>query len=137
MNRNKIAIIATAVIIVAVGIGVAIMMSSSSQPATYELKDGNLVIGGMFGTSVPLADITSLELTDSAPDIKTRTNGASLGSMHKGEYLLSDDSKARLYIDAKTPPFIRFIQNETVFYINLDSAETTQSFFAELEAAVG
>jgi hypothetical protein len=135
--KNKFAIFAGAVIVVAVAVFVGIMMSSSSQPTACALKDGNLVIDGMFGTSVPLTDISSLELTDTTPDIQTRTNGSSLGGVHKGEYLLTDGSKARLYIDENNSPFILFLQGDTVFYINLDSAEATQSFFSELQAAIG
>ena len=134
--RNKIAIIATVVIIVVVAILVGTMLITDSKPAAFEIKDGNLVITCAFGASVPLSEITSLELTDTAPDIKTKTNGAGIGSMQKGEYLLADGSKARLYVDTSASDFIRFVQGDTVFYINSDSAEATQSLFAELEAAV-
>ncbi len=134
---KKASLIIAAVIIIVVAVVVGVMMLGDSKASTYEIKDGNLVITGSFGTSVPLSEITSLALTDTAPDIKTKTNGAGLGSMYKGEFLLTDGSKARLYIDAKQPPFIRFVQGDTVFYLNSDSAEATQSFYAELEAAVG
>lgn len=134
---KKVSLIIAAVIIVIVAVVVGVMMLGDSKASTYEIKDGNLVITSSFGTSVPLADITLLELTDTAPDIKTKTNGSGIGSMYKGEFLLTDGSAARLYIDAKMPPFIRFVQGDTVFYLNSDSAEATQSLFAELEAAVG
>ncbi len=135
MSR-KVSLIITAIIVVVVAVVVGTMMTADSKAATFELKDGNLVITCSFGTSVPINEISSLELTDTAPDIKTRTNGAGIGSMQKGEYLLADGSKARLYVDTSASLFIRFVHSDTVFYINSDSAEATQSLFAELEAAV-
>jgi hypothetical protein len=134
--RNKWAVIAAGVIIVAVAIVVVIMMSTDSKPASYEIKDGELVITCSFGVSVPLEEITSLELTQDAPQVASKTNGAGIGSMQKGEYLLQDGSKARLYIDDEMPPFICFMQGDTVFYLNSDSPEATQALFDELAAAV-
>jgi len=135
--KNKWAIIAAGLIIVAVAVLVIMMMSKDSKPAAYEIKDDELVITCSFGVSVPLDQITSLELTEDAPQIATKTNGAGIGSMHKGEYQLQDGSKARLYIDDEMPPFIRFIQGDTVFYLNSDSQEATQALFDTLSDAVG
>jgi hypothetical protein len=135
--KNKWAFIAAGLIIVAVAVVLIIMMSGDSKPAAYEIKDGELVITCSFGVSVPLNEITSLELTEDAPQIATKTNGAGIGSMQKGEYKLQDGSKARLYIDDEMPPFIRFVQGDTIFYLNSDSPEATQTLFDELSAAVG
>ncbi len=134
--NNKIAIIITSVIVIAVVIVVAVMMSTDSNPAAFDIKDGSLVITCSFGTTVPLSEISSLEFTDTAPDIKTKTNGAGIGSMQKGEYLLADGSKARLYIDTSASAFVRFVQGDTVFYLSADSAEATKELFAQLDAAV-
>ncbi len=135
--KNKWAIIVAGLIIVAVAVVIVMMMSTDSKPAVYEIKDEELIITCSFGVSVPLEDITSLELTKDGPQIATKTNGAGIGSMQKGEYLLTDGSKARLYIDDEMPPFIRFMQGDTVFYLNSDSKEATQALFDELQAAIG
>ncbi len=134
--KNKFAIILGSIIVVVVTIVVIVMMNGSSKPAVYEIKGGELVITGSFGVSVPLDDIASLELTQAAPDIATRTNGAGIGSMYKGEFKLADGRKARLYIDDEISPFIRFIQGDTVFYLNSGSPESTQALFEEIQAAL-
>lgn len=135
--KNKWVIIAAGLIIVAVAVVIVMMMGTDSKPAVYEINNEELIITCSFGVSVPLEDITSLELTQDAPQIATKTNGAGIGSMQKGEYQLQDGSKARLYIDDEMPPFIRFMQGDTVFYLNSDSPEATQALFDELHAAIG
>lgn len=135
--KSKWAIAVTIIIAVAVIATVALMMNRDSQPAEFSLRDGQLVISCSFGVSVPLEEIAGLELTETVPEIDTRTNGASVGCVHKGEYKLAGGNPARLYIDASVPPFIRFTQGDTVFYISAGNAEATRALYADLLAAAG
>ena len=134
---KKWAIAATIIIAIAVIVTIALMMNRDSQSAEYRIEDSQLVISCSFGVSVPLDEIEGLTLTEAAPEIETKTNGAGIGSMHKGEYRLTDDNPARLYIDTSTPPFIRFTQGDTVFYLNAESPEATQALYDEILAALG
>jgi hypothetical protein len=128
----KLKIFIGAAIVVAAAAAVFIMMMGDSKPSPFEVSSGDLVIGGSFGVTVPLADITDLDLTDVPPEIKTKTNGAGLGSMYKGEFVLMDGKKARLYIDASQPPFIIFRDGDTVFYLNSGTPEETQALYQKL-----
>lgn len=119
-------------IIIIVAVMLVFMFTQGSKPSGVEIKDGQLSIGGLFGATVPLSDIDSLQLTEIPPDIVTRTNGSGIGTDYKGEFLLIDDVKARLYIDSSKPPFIVFYVGETVFYINLDTSEQTESLYQQL-----
>ncbi len=134
--KNKWAIAAGIVIVAGVFIAVALMMSRDSKSAEYGIQDGQLVITCAFGVSVPLDEIENLTLTNAAPDIASKTNGAGIGTMQKGEYLLTDGSKARLYADTSLSPFIRFTQGDTVYYLNADSAEATETLYDEIAAAL-
>jgi hypothetical protein len=60
-------------IIVAVTAVVFIILLSVSKPSTFEVKDGNFIIGGSFGITVPISGISGLEMTDNPPKIVTRT----------------------------------------------------------------
>jgi hypothetical protein len=135
--KSKWAVAAAVIIAIAVIIAVALMMNRDGKPAEYRIEDERLVISCSFGVSVPLEEICALEITETAPGIGAKTNGASIGSMHKGEYKLADGSAARLYIDDSIPLFIRFTQGDTVFYLNSDTVETTQALFDQLREALG
>ena len=135
--KNKWAVIAAIIITIAVIIIVALMLNRDSQPAVYSIEDGQLVITCSFGVSVPLDEIVGLKITKTAPGIATKTNGAGIGSIHKGEYRLTDGSAARLYIDSSIPLFIRFTQDGTVFYLNAETAEATQALYDELREVLG
>lgn len=134
--KSKWAIIATIIITLAVIVTVAFMMNRDSQSAEYRIENSQLVISGSFGVSVPLEEIQGLTLTEDAPDIETKTNGAGIGSMHKGEYRLADGSAARLYIDTSIPLFIRFMQGDTVLYLNAEDTEATQALYDLITAAL-
>jgi len=134
--KNKWAIVAAIIITIAVIVTVALMMNRDSKPAMYQIEDGQLVITCSFGVSVPLDEIQGLLVTDAAPGIETKINGAGIGSMHKGEYRLTDGSYARLYIDSSVPLFIRFSQGDTIYYLNAESAEATQALYDELLLAL-
>jgi hypothetical protein len=135
--KNKWAIAATIIITIAVIITVAFMMNRDSQSAEYQFEDGKLTISCSFGVSVPLDEIEGLTLTETAPQIETKTNGAGIGSMQKGEYRLSDGSDARLYIDTSVPLFISFLQGNTVYYLNAESIDATQILYDKIATALG
>lgn len=123
-------------ILIVVAAGVFFMMSRDSKVAAYEIKDGSFVISGSFGTTVPLSEITDLALTDKIPQITYKSNGSGLGSVFKGEFTLEGSVKARLYVDTSVPPFIKFVYNNTTFYINSDTAQKTNELYEQLKSAV-
>jgi hypothetical protein len=127
----------TAGIIIVVAIILVITFSKSSKPSSFDVKDGQLSISGAFGTNVALDEIEGLQLTELPPEVKTRTNGSGLGTKLKGEFLLKDDIKARLYIDTSKPPFIAFTAGGTVFYIGLDTKEATEALYQQLVNDIG
>lgn len=119
-------------IIVVVASVVFIMILKINKPSSFDIKDGDFIIGGSFGVTVPMTGIADLELSDVPPTIVTRTNGSGVGTIYKGEFTLDGNVKSRLYIDASKPPFIIFNYNGTVFYINLETPEETQTLYEKL-----
>lgn len=123
------------VVVIAVAIFLFIMLSSVNKPSTFEVKDGDFIIGGAFGVTVPVSGISGLNLTDTPPNIVTKTNGSGLGTVYKGEFTLDGNRKARLYIDASKPPFITFSYDGTVIYVNLKEAQETRALYQKLSEA--
>ena len=122
-------------IIITVSVAILIMLLSISKPTTFEVKDGDIIIGGSFGVTVPVSGITGLKLIEDPPKIVTRTNGSGVGTVYKGEFTLEGNVKARLYADASKPPFITFSFEDTVFYINSATDEELQALYQILSDA--
>ncbi len=55
---------------------------------------------GMYGKEMKVSEIEKVELTDTIPAILIKTNGFSIGPVHKGNYKLEGFGKCRLYINA-------------------------------------
>jgi hypothetical protein len=55
---------------------------------------------GMYGKEMKVSEIEKVELTDTIPAILMRTNGFSLGPVHKGNFRLDEFGKCRLYINS-------------------------------------
>jgi hypothetical protein len=54
----------------------------------------------MYGKEMKVSEIEKVELTDTIPAILMRTNGFSLGPVHKGNFRLEDFGKCCLYINS-------------------------------------
>jgi hypothetical protein len=134
--RMKSKFLIAAVLIVVIAAGVFWMISMEQKPTVFLVDENSLQIQGSFGVTVPLQDISGLELKNEMPAIGTKTNGSGLGSHYKGEFTLQDGTKARLYVDASKQPFVSFVQGGTVFYINSDTPEKTQELYDQLNAAL-
>ncbi len=130
---NKKYLLLTVIIAVVVVVFVSFMLVKDSQAAEYDIQDGTLIIDTAFGVDVPVSQMKNLALTNDAPVVLTRTNGAGVGSVNKGEFLLEGDVKARIYADVEKPPFIKFTYDGTVFYLNADTAEETEALFGQLK----
>jgi hypothetical protein len=123
-------------LIVVITVVVGFMLLKDSKPSAIEIKDGNLIISGSFGLTVPVSGISDLNITEAAPKIASRTNGSGIGTVYKGEFRLEGSIKARIYADASKPPFITFNEDNTIFYINLATAEETQALYKLLTDAL-
>ncbi len=124
------------VLIVIIAAALFWMVSNDQKPTAYLLKGENMQIQGSYGVTVPLNEISGLELISEMPAIGRKTNGMGLGSHYKGEFTFQDGTKARLYVDASKPPFISFLRDDTVYTINAQTPEKTQELYEQLKAAV-
>ena len=134
--RIKWAVIAGVLFTAAVIVAVALMMRNDSKDAQFSVDDSALNITCSFGITVPLDEIENPELTQDVPQIKNKDNGAGIGSMQKGQYTLEGGVKARLYIDEKSPVFIRFSYGGEVYYLSSESEDGTRALFEQLQSAI-
>jgi hypothetical protein len=132
---NKWQAIIVAIVLAAAAGFIIFLIAGTNKNPEYSVTDGTLTISSQFGTSVKLNTISNLSLTPDAPEIKTRTNGASIGGKHRGDYVLSSGEKAKLYIDEAAPQFIRFSSDGTVYYLSADSEDATRALYEQLQNA--
>lgn len=132
----KIKLLLGAALVVIIALFVIVMITKDSKSSVIEMNGGNLVISGSFGTTVPLDAITGLDQVNIPPQIAKKTNGLGIGTIYKGEFQLTDEKKARLYIDTANPPFIVFYYDDVVFYINLETSDETNALYEKITEEV-
>ncbi|MER2190419.1 MAG: DUF3784 domain-containing protein [Solibacillus sp.] len=121
------------IISIVVVVGVGILLYFSMQPTAITVTDDELTIGGMYGDTFALADVSELALIEEMPAISMRTNGSALGSKLKGHFKLENGDKVKLFIDKSKPPFITFIAGGKRYYVNETTSEKTTALFEQIK----
>jgi hypothetical protein len=119
--------------LVIVFIGVGALMYVSMLPVNVVVTDEYLEIEDpLYGRRVDWEKIDKVSLEEKLPQIKARTNGASIGEINKGNFRLSDKSRAVLYIFSSQPPFIYIESKQGLIIINDKDKEVTLKFYNEI-----
>lgn len=103
----------------------------SSRPQKITVGEETVVISGMYGCAIPIADIVSVELIDEMPPSR-RTNGSELGDRYKGHFQLKSGEKCMVFI-RKQAPYIQMRTTDNLFYFNADSKEMTEQLYQEIK----
>lgn len=73
---------------------------------TLESNNNEIIISGMYGESIPHAEIKSIELINKKPALKWRSNGFALGPYKKGYFKNAEGEKFKLFINSPDFPWI-------------------------------
>lgn len=133
--QSRLRIIVPTAIVVVVLFIVINMMLTGSQPTQYTLSNGALTISAMYGETVSLSDIKSVELKDTMPGNLIKTNGFDLSTVLKGHFS-SGGTKYMLFVDAAKPPFIYLDTASGAIILNDETADKTKTLYEQLKAAV-
>ncbi len=71
---------------------------------------------------VALADIESVTLVDNLPRILRRTNGFSSGGLLRGNFLLEQWGRGKLFINRDSPPYLVVRTRDTFVVVNFEDA---------------
>jgi hypothetical protein len=77
----------------------ALLIIKGSKPSGIRLSDRSFTIDGMYGLTVNYSNIRIIDTVASLPRIKMRTNGFASGSILKGNFRMSDKTKAKLFVN--------------------------------------
>jgi len=119
-------------VVVAVFLAVGAMMYFSAQPTRVNFLDEGLQVQGMYGEVYSWGAIEEVSLLETLPRIEARTNGSALGSYLKGHFRTKEYGPVKLFVDAKTPPFVYLKSSEEVVIFNLADPEQTITVYGEI-----
>lgn len=112
-------------------VGLAALLHVQAKPPVVTLDDHSLCVDNLFyGQSVNYADIRRLELLDSIPPIRARTNGYAANGTLRGWFLLERLGSGKLFIQWGHPPYLAIYLQEGFIILNYEDAEATRQIYA-------
>jgi len=112
VNYSSVAVIAV------VMSAVVILLFTGSRETTVKTTDKDFTVNGMYGMTFNYPDIIRLDTMSALPEIVLRTNGFAFGRTLKGNFMLKDKSRVKLFVIKGTPPYIRFGTATGDYYLN-------------------
>ena len=116
----------TAVFVIAV-------FAFSNKTPKIEVSEEKISISGMYGRDIPTAEILSVELLETLPAIKMRTNGSATGKYLKGHFLLKNGENCMIFVRTEAP-YIELRTTDNLYYFNNANAEETVWLFEQIKS---
>ena len=129
-GKNKIRTVITSIVFAVIVFITVGFLYYGSRQADFKIDEKQITISGLYGMT---AQVESVELIESLPQINMKTNGFNYGSIRKGSFYLEEIGQCKLFINSKKGPFI-YIKtgNGTPIIINFDSGEETKKLSRRL-----
>ncbi len=116
------------VILLVVIMPMALIIYGNRDPEV-KTESNQLIIKGIYGLTIKYQEISRLDTFSTLPSIKKRTNGYSFAKVLKGNFTLSDGSKAKLFIHKGVPPYIHLGTGRFDLYLNLKDPAKTRALY--------
>ena len=84
-----------------------------------------------------MADIESVTLVDNLPRILRRTNGFSSGGLLRGNFLLEEWGRGKLFINRNSPPYLVVRTRDAFVVVNFEDAAQTRELYRRLAGVTG
>ena len=134
-NRVRTIFIGLSVVVVA---WIAWNLYAYSRPPSIELSNFTFHVGtGLHGADLALFDIDSVTLVDNLPRILRRTNGFSSGGLLRGNFLLEEWGRGKLFINRNSPPYLVVRSRDTFVVVNFEDAARTRELYGQLTGLIG
>ncbi|MDL2282398.1 DUF3784 domain-containing protein [Parabacteroides sp. OttesenSCG-928-G06] len=105
----------------------------TGQPARITVADNKLRIEGAYGVTIPLEEITHVEVTDTPPRMNFRRNGLSFSNTHKGHFHSKEYGAHLLFLHGgKAPYLLLTTEKNGKILINRSTPEEIDQLFAEI-----
>ncbi len=123
----------SAIVIGLLSLWVTIAFVNGVCPSKITFEGDYVEISGTYGTTFSMERVVSIEMRDRVPRTIRRLNGFSLNHIRKGYFDLEGEGRSLLFVDQKTPPFIRMeLSSGTIIYYNLENTIVTWQLYDEI-----
>ncbi|QED46696.1 DUF3784 domain-containing protein [Cytobacillus dafuensis] len=101
----------------------------------YQLivKEEQFEITGMYGDEWRIKDIKKVELMETMPQVKAKTNGVGLPTLSKGHFKVKDYGSSLLFIQKEASPYIYIELEDRKIFINDKNSNKTREWFQQLK----
>lgn len=113
------------------------IMDFNKEPFQAELKESTLVLKAPFATTstIALAAIQEVTLTDSLKGSVERTSGYGGDNYNTGYYVVND-KKATLYLDKRSKPFLKISTKNRDYYFTFKQPKATKQLYQKLQKTI-
>lgn len=112
-------------------VGMVFIPNCTETKINVESKE--FKIKGVYGLTISYSDIEQIDTISTMPNISVRTNGYDFGKTLIGNFTLSDDSRAKLFIKKGFAPFLMVkSKGQVPVYINFKEKEKTIDLYNRL-----
>ncbi len=132
-NQRKNAIIVVVILLV-IGVFVFGLVLFGGGVTEVVVDSQEIIISGMYGTTIPLNELQDIQLIEQIPRIITRTNGYSAGNTLKGNFKLEEYGQGKLFLVSDQGPFLLLRDQEDFYIINYEEAAKTEELYELIKA---
>ena len=112
------------------------MLIYGSIEQTVTVGGGKIEIGGLYATTLDASRITAVSIVSKLPGIQGKTNGFDFASVLKGGFTVEGMGEGKLFVNLRTPPFIRIGYDDSFVFLNFKDSTTTRKVFNDIRNLV-
>ena len=122
------------IFIILFSIGLPTSLIFSVQEPSITVQNESVKITGLYGETIPIRDITNIELTNIIPVIKLRTNGLDAANVLKGYFLMEGIGTAKLFLSSSSGPYIKIqTSSNRYIFINFKKQDKIEAVYNQIK----
>lgn len=132
-KTNVIVTILVVVVLAMTAVFVISLLAGSKAKPEYTFTENVLNISGQFGADISLSDVEVRQETTLLPEPESKTNGAGIGNIYKGQFKLNGEKVYLNIMDKTAASYILITANDgSKYYINCATPEETSALYQEI-----
>lgn len=109
------------------------LIDESKVTPDYSFSDHIMTVSGMFGTDIDLSDASVMQEFNQVPATETRTNGAAIGNILKGTFMMNGEKVYLNVMDKTASCYILIVDKDGAnYYLNCLTVIETDDLYQEI-----
>ena len=135
-SRNRLLVLVLSLVGVVL-VALPFLLHAQAKPPVVTLTPDSLRIDNLFyGQDYALSEISRVELLDSLPRIRARTNGYAANGTLRGWFLLDRLGSGKLFVELSHPPYVGIFLSKGFVILNYENQRDTRQLFEALSLKV-